>query len=447
VSAGSATREDLNVSYATSAGGARSILKITCLDYDRHPMDHERVPYLTPSDGCLTLIYKRHNDAPGLGAMLRDALTMRIRRRREGGVDLICVDPPLNFRGGIRFNAESGIARRDMASRVRLALIRLLSPLAAIRDLFTVPAMLYAALLSGSGRWDACIGVGPWGALTGLALRRLGRVRVLAYRDQDFEPGLLPEGFRRGYTAWAERFTLRRADLVISTAALLVERRRSETQCPIHLVPNGVDWGKFAGARARPAPDPTLVYVGILVPWSGVENAIEAMVTIRRSLPRARLLIAGGGLPAYEQRLRQRIETLDLEDAVELLGPLPAEDVPALLARARVSLANSEPVPFRVYACPLKVMESMAAGLPIIVTTGTEAQRIVERHECGLAVPYAVQPLAEALLALLGNKTLHARMRFNGIRASEDLDWGRQVAREMALISRRLEQCSGPIAN
>ena len=124
------------------------------------------------------------------------------------------------------------------------------------------------------------------------------------------------------------------------------------------------------------------------------------------------------------------------------MGPRPAEEVPAILARARVAFAASEPVAFRRYACPLKVMESMAAGLPVIVTSGTEAQMIVERHECGLAVPYAVEPLAGAAGALLGDEALHARMRASGIRASADLSWERQVARELELISRSLAPCA-----
>ena len=70
------TGGDLNAPAAPPLMAARRIVKITCLDYVRHPMDHERVPHLIPADRRLTLIYKRHNDVPGAGAMLRDALTM-----------------------------------------------------------------------------------------------------------------------------------------------------------------------------------------------------------------------------------------------------------------------------------------------------------------------------------------------------------------------------------
>ena len=51
------------------------------------------------------------------------------------------------------------------------------------------------------------------------------------------------------------------------------------------------------------------------------------------------------------------------------------------LARGRVGLSNSEPVPFRRYATPLKMVEYIAAGLPVLATELPQGGDDDERHQ------------------------------------------------------------------
>lgn len=372
--------------------------------------------------------------------MLRDAVTLRVREREASGIRLIAVDPPFNYRGGIRFNAEAGATTGTTAGgRLRLAVIRVLAPLSVLRDVFLSPALAWVGMRRLRGRWDVCIGVGPWGSLAGIVLRLLGRARILVYRDRDYEPGLVPDRLRRAYTAWLERVLVRRADVVISSGRLLAELRRAQGARAVHVVPNGVEWTRFAPARARTErPGPVVVYVGLLVPWSGLELAIDALAEIRARVPGATLRVIGSGPPAYEARLRAHIARLGLDDAVELEGTRAPDEIPALLAGARVALANSEPIEYRRYACPLKIAEYMAAGVPVVVTAGTEAEAMVEHHGAGLAVPYESAALREALEALLVDDALHARLSAAGVRASADLTWEGLIARELELAQQYL---------
>ena len=89
----------------------------------------------------------------------------------------------------------------------------LAAPLAALRDLFFVPCAALAVARHAPRPIDLCLGFGPWGALTGLLLRSLGRVRRVVYQDRDYEPGLLDDRFRRKwnyYLAYCEAaFALR----------------------------------------------------------------------------------------------------------------------------------------------------------------------------------------------------------------------------------------------
>lgn len=260
----------------------------------------------------------------------------------------------------------------------------------------------------------------------------------MVYQDRDYEPGLVPYRLRARYTAAIERFCIRRADLVCSIGFLLAERRRRESGREVHVIPNGVDWARYAAAREAATAGHDLIYLGNVVDWAGLEYAIQALPRIREAFADARIRIIGDGLPAYMDGLKKLVNSLGLDDCVEFMGQRQPDELPALLAGGSVGLANSQPVPFRKYACPLKVMEYMAAGLPVITTRGTEAEAMLERYGCGLAVGYDLESLTEGLLRLLSDKdTLHS-MRCSGIRASESLTWEKLVAQELDLVNSAL---------
>jgi len=186
-----------------------------------------------------------------------------------------------------------------------------------------------------------------------------------------------------------------------------------------------------------------LFYTGNVVPWSGLERVLRALPELRADFPDLRLRVVGDGPPGYRESLARLARELGLADRVEWLGPRPHAELPALMAGAAVGLAFSEPVPFRSYACPLKVLEYMAAGLPVIGTSDTETEALIARFECGLAVPFEIEAFAAAAGRLLSDAALHARLRANGIRHSADLTWERLIGEELEIIAGRAAGPSG----
>lgn len=385
--------------------------------------------------GCMvTFLYKTLNQTGGVGRLIKDSLLFRLCERSDPELESFRFNPLFNYYSGYRANAEARQASAGSNTPLGLRLIRVLSPLSSLRDLFFVPCAVAAALLTRRGPWQVCVGFGPWGGLAAWVLKRLGRTQYFVYQDRDYEPGLVPYRLRARYTAAIERFCIKRADLVCSIGFLLAERRRRESNRDVHVIPNGVEWTRFALPRESAQQGQVLVYIGNLIDWAGLEYAIQALPRIRGTFPEARLRIIGDGLPAYVAGLKTLVHSLDLDDCVEFMGQRKPDELPVLLAGGSIGLANSQPVPFRKYACPLKIMEYMAAGLPVIATRGTEAEAMLERYSCGLSVDYAPAPLAEAVLRLLSEPGLRESMRSNGIRASETLTWEKLVAQELELV-------------
>ena len=121
-----------------------------------------------------------------------------------------------------------------------------------------------------------------------------------------------------------------------------------------------------------------------------------------------RLCLIGGGLlrPACQRRARE----LGLEESIEFTGWLPRAEVVRCLKNADIAVAPFLKIePF--YFDPVKVLEYMASGLPIIAT---DIQRIVEILDFGRAgmivPPGDAEALAEAMLALARDAPLRLRL-------------------------------------
>ena len=413
------------------------VLLVTPLDVAARPNngEHNRAKHYAHAGCDVTILYKIGNDSPRLRDMIRDTCTFRVRRGARGPVRLVGVDPLFNYFGGYRKNAEARTAASHAKITPRLLLIRLLSPLAVLRDLFFLPGALLAARKNLDRRYDVCLGFGPWGGLAGWILRVFGRVSLLVYIDRDFEAGLVPDRLRRWYTERIECFGIRRADIVVCIGRLLADRRRRCADRTIHVLPTGVDWDTFELSRDRDRTGRTLIYVGNVIDWAGLEHAIRAMPRIASAYPDAKLRIVGGGLPDYMRLLRALVEELRVQDCVELLGERPRDELAALLRDADIGVANSKPVPFRNYACPIKVLEYMAAGLPAITTEGTEAGDLVGELGCGLAVPYEVDAFADAVLALFGDEDRCRALGTSGIEHSRRMTWDQVLGQEVDLIT------------
>ena len=157
---------------------------------------------------------------------------------------------------------------------------------------------------------------------------------------------------------------------------------------------------------------PLVAVVGRLVPDKGHRDAIDAFSTAAKELPGARLLIAGSG------KLRAELEAYAASSAAagSVIFAGERSDVPALLDAADTLLVTS----YREGA-PHVVLEAMVAGTPVVATAVAGIPEMIEDGESGLLVPPGAPELAAAaLLKLLGDGELSARLGAEGARRVRD---------------------------
>ncbi|RSM65206.1 hypothetical protein DMB66_17535 [Actinoplanes sp. ATCC 53533] len=136
-------------------------------------------------------------------------------------------------------------------------------------------------------------------------------------------------------------------------------------QFPEHLeklrvLPNPIDFDRFA-VRPEPPREPLrLLYVGRMVPHKGVLTLLEAFARIAGAEPRATLTLVGSG--ALELQLRARIAELGLVDRVTQRAPVAPEQVAGLMHEHDVLIHASG-----VETFGMTIVEAVATGTPVLV--------------------------------------------------------------------------------
>ncbi len=144
----------------------------------------------------------------------------------------------------------------------------------------------------------------------------------------------------------------------------------------LHIVPNGIDTQKFLPisrnkklAKNLHLPEDTVVigYIGSLIDYEGLDILINA-VSIMRSegINNFKLLVIGQG-QVYEALIAQS-KMLDLSDICMFTGAIPKEDVPSYYSLIDIAPFPRKNLPVTRLVPPLKPMEAMAMGIPIVVS-------------------------------------------------------------------------------
>jgi glycosyltransferase involved in cell wall biosynthesis/SAM-dependent methyltransferase len=258
-----------------------------------------------------------------------------------------------------------------------------------------------------------------------LAARRLGVPFVYEVR------GLWELTTATKHVNWeeTERFALQRdlealvareADQVFTLTAGLAEElsARGVSKDRIAIVPNCVDPEQFpARARdtnlaARLGLDPgtlTVVYAGSLLHYEGLDDLVRAVAQLTSEKVDLKLVVAGDG--EARDGLSRLVADLGVGRRVKLLGRLPPDQIPALWSVA--DMAAFPRKPFRVceLVSPLKPLEPMVMGLPVVVSDVQALREMVQPGRTGLVHRAGdAQDLADRLRELTQSSALREEL-------------------------------------
>jgi len=133
----------------------------------------------------------------------------------------------------------------------------------------------------------------------------------------------------------------------------------------IELLPNCVDPQRFVPADAVQVVPHTLVYAGSLLGYEGLDTLIDAMVLVRQQGCPVRLDIIGDG--EVRAQLEEQVQRLGLSSVVSFLGKQSPEVTRGYLERCAVVCIPRKPFKVCQIVTPIKLVEALATGKPVIV--------------------------------------------------------------------------------
>lgn len=258
------------------------------------------------------------------------------------------------------------------------------------------------------------------------------RLRLpLTYDAHELYPEISTLSQREAATwRWLERRLVRRADhtlTVCDSIAAEIERRYGVAR-PTVLFNCPPARGETNGA----APDggqPLVLYQGGFAPHRGLATLVRSAHTLERG----KIVLMGWG--RLEDELRDLIVDEELEGRVQIVGPVPAEQVVARAAEATIGVIPYEPVGLNnTYTTPNKLFDYMAAGLPIAASRLPELIRFVEEGEIGLTfTPGDPAALGATLNQMLADPERYERMRERAREAASRYTWEQESTKLLAL--------------
>ncbi|OLC49680.1 MAG: hypothetical protein AUH43_07190 [Acidobacteria bacterium 13_1_40CM_65_14] len=215
-----------------------------------------------------------------------------------------------------------------------------------------------------------------------------------------------------------QRYVCKLADRVLVNADAVKDWLVRDGYAPekIVVIPNGVDVSRFSAPREPsrlrcelelPPDVPLVAVVSRLTRLKGLEQFLEAAALVGQRFPQARFLVVGETPPhdpTYLDDLKALAGRLCIGDRVIFTGL--RSDVPALLANVTVSV-----MPSLNEALSNALLESMAAGAPIVATRVGGTPEVLTDGKTGLLVPAADVPsLATSIARLLDAPILAAQL-------------------------------------
>jgi len=191
----------------------------------------------------------------------------------------------------------------------------------------------------------------------------------------------------------------RRAELLLCMVDAardhLLENRFSDDA--IRVVKPGVDTDVFTPPSTR-TDQPVVAFISPLAPNKGIDRLLSAMALVRKSIPQARLVVAGTG--PLEPMVRAAAE--DPAQQVTLVGGLDAHGVADLLRNSAVFTTAPRPTWKWEEQFGLAYIEAQACGLPVVTTEcGSNYEALAAGNSLLKVSPKDADAQIEALAAEL----------------------------------------------
>jgi glycosyltransferase involved in cell wall biosynthesis len=259
-------------------------------------------------------------------------------------------------------------------------------------------------------------------------------------------------GLFRSALAWLyyryDRSQNRKADLTLFLSNWAEGEFRAIYPGETRVVRSGADPNRFApgGDRLKirqrfgyESGNFVLLWLGIFMPHRRLQDAIEAMSLLRSSKAKIKLLLAGSdrSFPEYYSSLKSLVHELGLQEHVTFAGKVEDTEIRDFYCACDAFLFPNENQTWG-----LAVLEAMACGCPVLVSSGAAVHEVLTDNENAILFPArSPQVLAQKIDQLASQPELRRRVAQAGMTlVRETYNWER-FANQFAKICQEVASC------
>jgi alpha-1,3-rhamnosyl/mannosyltransferase len=269
------------------------------------------------------------------------------------------------------------------------------------------------------------------------------------FTAHDLAYEIYPEAFTTFmlyYQKWSSRFATKHAAKILAVSEATkrdLTKFYNADPSKIVISPLGYDTESFYPRNyeeVQPVLDKyNLVYqkyalfVGTIQPRKNLPNLVEAFQKIKRENRIEEKLIIAGGRGWLWEPILKKIKTAGLDGSVKYIDYVPREDLPYLIAGAKLLTL---PALYEGFGLP--PLEAMASGVPTVVSNNSSLPEVV--GDAGVLVdPKSVDSIAEGLLKVLMDNNLRQQMIAKGLGRAKQFTWENTARKTLEVFARLAE--------
>ncbi|MDO8873985.1 MAG: glycosyltransferase family 4 protein [Methanoregula sp.] len=218
------------------------------------------------------------------------------------------------------------------------------------------------------------------------------------------------------------RFSLPLLSAIVASADMITTnssytKQQIEALVPLPCTCRVIPMGVILPNQIPPVKDfhgHTILFVGRLVEWKGVDTLIRSMTLVKKAIPNSRLTIVGEG--PFRDSLQRLVQDAGLTDAVRFYGRATDDDLTKLYDSAAVFVLPSRRYQGLVMeGLGVVLLEAMSHRVPVIGSNVGGIPDIIDDGRNGFLFPSENEKiLAEKIVTLLSDTVIAERFRLAG---------------------------------
>ncbi len=223
------------------------------------------------------------------------------------------------------------------------------------------------------------------------------------------------------------------ADAIITPSATIADNlvRLGAPSARITVIPNGAELPEIVPPPPDDAPERYILYFGALQRWQGIDLLLRAFALLA-DIDDVHLVVCASTRHRFGKFYRKLAIRLGVEERVHWRYSLPKRELAGWIGGAILTVAPLVECSRNLEqgCAPLKILESMAAGVPVVASDLPAVRELITDNVDGRLVrPDRPSELARAIRLLLEYPDELARLGSAGHeRIARDLTWERSVA-------------------